>query len=416
MTEHTHLPSLADHYAQLLGLVAPWAIVEVDLDADKATLDIRVVEKDAATFPCPECGAASKLHDHAPERRWRHLDTMQFTTEIVARLPRVTCAEHGVKTVAVPWADSHARWTLLFERFAIEVLRNTSNLTRAITLLKIGWDSAHAIQERAVVRGLGRRTDERIEHVGVDEKNFLKGHRYASLATDLDRGRVLDVVEGRKKENAVALLNQAIPEKQRGSVTAGAMDMWAPFMDAWRAVFGPDTPIVHDKFHVSGYLGKAVDSVRKREHAALRKEGNDTLTKTKYLWLKNPDTWEAEEKRRFKELMGDELKVGRAWALKEAFRHFWDYARVWAARRFFDRWYFRATHSRLEPIVKMAKTLKRHLTGLLAYIEHAITNAVTEGLNSKIQSVKASARGFRTFAHYRIAILFHCGKLDMLPL
>jgi transposase len=212
------------------------------------------------------------------------------------------------------------------------------------------------------------------------------------------------------------LLNNAVPEEHRGTVNAGAMDMWPPFMDAWTEVFGPDAPIVHDKFHVSGYLGHAVDRVRRKEHKTLLQKGDDTLTKTKYLWLTNPDAWEEGEKQRFTELMHNELKVGRAWVLKEAFKRFWEYQREWAARRFFTRWYFRATHSRLKPVVEVAKTLKRHLDGLLAYIEHAITNAVTEGLNSKIQSVKASARGFRNFAHYRIAILFHCGKLDMLPL
>ena len=113
MKNHTHLPSLGDHYSQLLGLVEPWTIEDIDLNVEQATLDIHILEKDDACFSCPECGTASKLYDHAPERRWRHLDTMQFTTEIVARLPRVTCKVHGVKTVCVPWADPHARWTFI---------------------------------------------------------------------------------------------------------------------------------------------------------------------------------------------------------------------------------------------------------------------------------------------------------------
>ncbi|PIQ68605.1 MAG: ISL3 family transposase [Candidatus Taylorbacteria bacterium CG11_big_fil_rev_8_21_14_0_20_46_11] len=416
MKHHTHLPSLADHYSLLLGLVAPWTIENVALDVDKATLDLYVVPQDADTFPCPQCGVASRLHDHAPERRWRHLDTMQFVTEIVARLPRITCRKHGVKTVTIPWADPHARWTILFERFAIEVLQGTSNITRAMTLLKIGWEQAQAIREQAVARGLARRTNEDIPHVGLDEKSFLKGHHYASIATDIDKGRVLDVAEHRTREAATILLKKAIPEAQRGGVKAIAMDMWEPFMGAARAVFGEDTDIVHDKFHVSGYLGKAVDMVRKKEHRALKKEGDETLTNMKYLFLKNPDNWEAAEREQFAALRTDELKVGRAWSIKEAFRMFWEYSKEWSAKRFFNRWYFWATHARLQPIIDTAKTLKRHLDGLLAYITHHITNAVTEGLNSKIQAIKANARGFRNFEHYRIAILFSCGKLDMMPL
>ena len=412
MTHHTHLPSLGDHYSQLLGLVAPWTIADIDLNVEKATLDIHVVEKDIATLPCPECGTASRRYDHAPVRHWRHLDTMQFTTEIVARLPRIDCALHGVKTVAVPWADANTRWTLLFEAFAIDVLLGTSNITRAMTLLKIGWDSAQAIRERAVERGMVRRQEESIEYAGIDEKSFLKGHKYASLMTDLERGRVLDIVQDRTKESAQLLIKTAISERQCRGVKATAMDMWQPFMSAWQEA--STAPIVHDKFHISGYLGEAVDAVRRRENRTLLKEGDETLKGARYLFLKNE--LEGDEKTRFRSLMKEELKAGRAWALKEAFRHFWDFVRQSAARSFFDRWYFRATHSRLEPLIKVAKMLKRHLAGLLAHCAHDITNAVTEGLNSKIQSIKSSARGFRNFAHYRIAILFFCGKLDMRPL
>lgn len=412
MKNHTHLPSMEDHYSQLLGLVAPWTVRDVALDVERATLDIHVVERGDASFPCPECAAPSPLHDHAPERRWRHLDTMQFTTEIVTRLPRVSCAEHGVKTVAVPWADAHARWTLLFESFAIAVLQGTSNVTRAMALLHLGWEPLQAIRERAVERGLARREEETVEHVGIDEKSFLKGHRYASLMTDLDKGRVLDVVENRTKESAKTLIKAALSDKQLPGVRAVAMDMWRPFMDAWTEA--SVAPVVHDRFHVSKYLGEAVNVVRKQENRSLRGEGNDLLVGAKYLFLKNK--LEGEEKTRFRSLMQEDLKVGRAWALKEDFRHFWTYARECVARSFFNRWYFHATHSRLKPIIAVAKMLKRHLPGLLSHCAHDISNAVTEGLNSKIQYVKAGARGFRSFANYRIAILFHCGKLEMQPL
>ena len=117
----------------------------------------------------------------------------------------------------------------------------------------------------------------------------------------------------------------------------------------------------------------------------------------------------------FHNLAVDELKVGKAWSIKESFRHFWSYRYQGAAKAFFKSWYFWATHSRLKAVIETAKTIKRHLQGILAYLKHQITNAVTEGLNSKIQSIKANARGFRNFSNYRIAILFHCGKLNLHP-
>lgn len=411
---HQPLPSLDAHYALALGLVPPWIISNISLDTTGKTLDI-AIEYGSTKAPCLACGTECRVHDLRDKRSWRHLDMMQFQTTIHAHVPRTACPTHGVRSIKVPWAEPHSRFTLLFEAFAIEVLQNAAHISATKRILKLSWDQVHLIQKHAVNRGLSRRKDEEIVHVGLDEKSFLKGHRYASVATDLDRGRVLDVVKDRTKESAIALLNRAIPEERRGVVEAGAMDMWAPFMGAWADVFGKDTPIVHDKFHVAKYLGTAVDKVRRGEHRTLLKEGASVLTKTKYLWLKNPDTWEADEKKQFKELMEDGLKVGRAWALKEGFRKFWEYGKEWSALRFFNRWYFHATHSRLKPIIDVAKMLKRHIDGLLAYMEHTITNAVTEGLNSKIQTIKSNARGFRNFEHYRIAILFHCGKLDMMP-
>ena len=220
------------------------------------------------------------------------------------------------------------------------------------------------------------------------------------------------MVEGRTKESAKRLIATALSAEQLSLVRAAAMDMWAPFLDAWRGASG--APVVHDRFHVSKYLGEAVNAVRKLENRALRKDGNDLLVGAKYIFLKND--LGKDERARFRSLMREDLRVGRAWALKEDFRHFWAYVRECVARSFFDRWHFHATHSRLKPVIDVAKMLKRHLPGLLSHCAHGISNAVTEGLNSKIQFVKSSARGFRAFAHYRIAILFYCGKLEMRPL
>lgn len=407
-------PALGDHYAQALGLTKPWKVTAVTLDTAAKTVEIELVF-DARQAECPECSAPCGIYSLRERRSWRHLDMMQFTTTIHAQTPRTACVKHGVKTIVVPWADAHSRFTLLFERFAIEVLQATASVTQAQSLLRLSWDAVQRIKERGVERGLERRNaNEPIRNIGIDEKSFLKGHHYASLATDLDRGRVLDVVEHRTREAATVVLGKAVPESGRGLVEAGAMDMWEPFMQSWGVLF-PDAPIVHDKFHIVGYLGKAVDAVRKSEHRALKKDGNDILTSAKYLFLKNTENHTDDERARFQSLMQEELQVGRAWTLKEAFRHFWDYVQVSAARKFFNCWYFRATHSRLKPMIEVAKMMKRHLEGLLAYCLHQISNAVTEGLNSKIQSIKANARGFRNFEHYRIAILFGCGKLNMMP-
>lgn len=405
--------SVNQHYEQLLGITYPWEVSLVILDPDQKKLTIKVSWRQGNKTPCPACKQLCPINDHREERSWRHLDTMQFETIITCRVPWSACPTHGIKSIHVPWASDHSRFTLLFERFAIDVIHASKSTVQAEDILHLSWDQVHRIQEAAVRRGITRRGCEPLIHAGLDEKNFGAGHSYVSLLTDIDRGRVLGVVKGRTTESAEELWD-TVPDQQKQTVQAVAMDMWDAFMTATKEAV-PQAEIVHDKYHIAAYVGKAVDEVRRKEHKALTRNGDDLLKGTKYLWLRNRWNWSTEEKKTFRSFACDQLKVGRAWAMKEAFRHFWDYTYQGSARSFFKQWYYWATHSRLSPMIDTAKTLKRHLPGLVAYLEHHITNAVTEGLNSKIQTIKANARGFRNFDHYRVAILFHCGKLEMYP-
>jgi len=323
------------------------------------------------------------------------------------------CPEHGIKSMEVGWAEKHSRFTALFERLAIDVLLGCQNQSKGKGLLKLSWDEVHLIQEKAVQRGLRRRVLSGLKHIGVDEKSFLKGHQYATVLSDLDHPRVLDVGRERKEESLEELLNK-IAQEQRDQIQAVALDMWEPFINAVEQHL-PNADIVHDKFHIAKYLGEAVDKVRRAENRSLVKQADDTLKGTKYLWLTKPKTWTEQQQASFKELKDKGLKVGRAWSIKEMFSALLEYRYEKPARNFFKNWYGWATHARLKPMAEVAKKLKRHLDNILTYLKHRITNAVAEGLNSKIQQVKSVARGFRNFENFRIAILFFCGKLDMYP-
>ena len=109
------------------------------------------------------------------------------------------------------------------------------------------------------------------------------------------------------------------------------------------------------------------------------------------------------------------MKVGRAWALKEAFRHLWAYVYPASGWKFWKRWYFWAPHSRLAPMRQAAQTVHRHIENILTYFQHPVTNAMSEGLNSKIQKIKNMACGFRNIENFKTAIYFHCGGLDLYP-
>jgi transposase len=403
---------LQAHYTMLLGLDADWKVESVDLSLEEKRVEIHLVHQ-GGPLTCPDCDQRCPCADHAPQRQWRHLDTMQFQTVLRTRVPRSKCDHCGVKTIRVPWASRSSRFTLMFEAFAIQVLQACSSVQRASRLLRLDWSSANRIMERAVERGLEERTVDEVEHVGMDEKSFLRGQSYVSLLTDLDGRRVLDVVKGRTEEAADQLW-ESIPSDQRAQVKAVALDMWRAFMNS-AAKHVPHADVVHDKFHVAQHLNDAVDQVRRGENKALKKEGDQRLVGTKQLWLYRESNLPESRVSQFEVLKNTELKTARAWAIKEQFRWFWTYSHKGYASKFFNQWYSWAVRCRLKPIAKKAKMLKSHLDGLLAYSKHHITNAVSEGFNSKIQSIKANARGFRSFAGYRIRILFFCGKLNMLP-
>jgi len=405
---------LQRHYAQLLGINSPWEVKTVELKLAQRKVEIELGWQWGAAAKCPECGRECSIHDCAPERTWRHLDTMQFTTLIRARTPRSDCPEHGVKTMQVPWAAPQGRFTLLFERFAVEVLFASASISQGCELLGIGWDTAQEIMRRAVERGLDRRQLEQLKHVGMDEKSFKRGQSYITLLTDLEQSRVLDVVEERTAEAADQLWETLSPQ-QKQTVEAVAVDMWEPFIQTIQKQV-PAADIVHDKFHVSKYLGEAVDKVRRQEHKELMAQGDEILKGTRQLWLYNPQNFSPDQAEEFSALKDLQLKVARAWAAKELFSKFWAYQEEGWARRFFKDWFGWVSRSRLKPVVEVARMLKRHLENLLTYLKHHITNAVTEGFNSKIQSLKSAARGFRSFRNYRIRILFFCGKLNLYPL
>lgn len=405
---------LQKHYALLLGVGSPWEVKIVELKLQEKKVEIELGWQWGSAAKCPECGCECSIHDSAPERTWRHLDTMQFTTLIRARTPRAECPEHGVKTMTVPWAVPQGRFTLLFERFAVEVLLACASVSQACELLGIGWEAAHEIMRRAVERGLERRQLDQLQHLGMDEKSFKRGHSYITLLTDLNQSRVLEVVEERTCEAADQLW-KTLSLEQKAAVEAVAVDMWEPFIQTIKKQV-PEADIVHDRFHVSKYLNESVDKVRRQEHKELLAEGDETLKGTRQLWLYNPQHFSAEQRDEFSGLKDLELKVARAWAMKELFSKFWEYQEEGWARRFFKGWFSWVSRSRLKPMADVARMLKRHLENLLTYLRHHITNAVTEGLNSKIQSIKSAARGFRNFKNYRTRILFFCGKLDLYPL
>ena len=401
-------------FTKILGLRAPWFIQQVVVDEQTQRVDIYVDHEPEIRVRCPVCDELYGLYDHAPERVYRHLNTCQMQTYIHVRPPRVNCPTHGVKQIGSEFGENGSELSFGLKRFVIQVAQECS-MEATARLCGLSWDQSWNTLERAVDRGRARKPRRVPCRMGVDEKSVARGHKYESLVYDIDAGTVEFVWDDRGRESLESYYRQ-FSRKELSGIKAIAMDMWDPFIAATRKhVPGAEKKIVFDRFHVMRHVLKAVDQIRKNEHRQLSEAGKSLLKGTKYLWLwsqENVPVWRQEE---FAVLRAQDLKVCRAWAMKENLRRMWDYRYAAPMRSFFKRWYFWATHSRLKPMITAAKTLKAHIDNIVTYAKHRITNALGEAINAKIEKVKRMACGFRNRAHYRTAIYFHCGGLDLFP-
>lgn len=403
-----------DLYATILGIVKPWKVTDVRMDLEANEIEVEVTCT-VDTWACPECQTQMAIKEYN-QRRWRHLDSCQFKTYIVCNVPRVTCDKHGSQTVRVPWADERSRFTLLFERLAIDVMKMTSQ-KGAARILGMTWDQAEGIKERAVRRGLERKKNGPPQRVCFDEKAVAKGHTYATVVVRLDNGKPsVDYIAETREQKASDGYWQQWTRTALETVESVAMDMWQPFADSVRThVPGGASKIVYDGFHLVGRLNKAVDLVRRSEHAHLSVDGNTCLKGTRYWWLYGYENIPQRCRRSFKELLSANLKTGKAWSIKETFRAFYDCSTVSDARSFFNDWYRTAIRSRLEPIMAFARSCKKHLENILTHFVHHLSNAHAESMNSNIGAMITKARGYRSFERLKRDLLFHHGGLELYP-
>jgi transposase len=378
-------------YTRMLNIKLPWYIDRVIVDEGRQRIDVYIVHEPDIRARCPECQEFFSVYDHGPEREYRHLDTCEMQTYIHVNLPRVQCPLHGVRQIVSEFGEQPGM-TFSFEQRMLDIAQHC-DIKATSEMCRVSWDICWNTVERAVERGFARKNKTIPERIGIDEKSVGKGHRYETLVYDLDRGTVEFVCEDRSQESLEQYFRQFTPEELK-TVRVVTMDMWEPYIAATRnCIPDADRKIVFDRFHVMRYVVDAVDSVRKGENRTLIKQGEEILKGTRYLWLWNKENIPEYRQEEFAELRKSNLKVGRAWALKEQLREMWDYRYTECMRKFFNRWYRWAIRSRLGPMMKAARTLHRHIDNIVTYARHRITNAMGESINSRIEKVKRMACG-----------------------
>ena len=397
-----------EFYQQLLKPPSPWKVTAVELTGDR--IDVWLSHP-PVEWPCPECGDLCNVYDHTEERAWRHLNTCEYKTWIHAKLPRVRCDHHGVKQVTAPLSAPHSRFTYSMECWVIDVLLEC-NRTGAGRLTDLSWDQVDRVMQKAVERGLDRREEQLPESMGIDEKSVFKRHKYCTLITDIKEGTIFEVLNARTKEVVEPWFEER--EELLKDVQTVAMDMSAGY--AGVVARNTDADICFDHFHVTQKVVDAVNEVRKQEQKQLPEEvSKKEFFRARYLFLYNEENVPEKRAEQFERLKSIAVKTSRAWAIKESFRDIWSCTTEEDAEAFFKKWFWWATHSRLEPIRQAAHTIKNHWEGVVNAIVHKVSNACTEGLNSKLETIKRDACGFRSKERFRIAALFHCGGLKLYP-
>lgn len=396
----------------LLNLEEDWQVKKVEADYRLSDIKI-IIEFVGKQAECPKTLEMCKLYDHAPERTWRHLDTMQYKTYISCKLPRVRNKNGKVITIVPPWASKHERHTYLFEHAVIELLLATKNQTKTTELMRCGFNVINRVIHLSTERGLSRRnlSDLQFEHLSIDEKSFKKGHKYVSVLSHPRSGCIIDVEEDRTKESVRKLLNKSLTEKQQSEVKTISMDMWKAYLSVSKEKL-PNAEIVHDRFHLVKYLNEAIDKVRKREVKT-----NEELRNSRYVLLKNQENLTEKQRIKFDAIRRANYEVSKAWEVRENFRDLFNQEHKKAnGFMLFIKWAQSSISKQIKEVSKVVNMFENHLTGVVNALVTNFNNAMAERLNGKIQELKTAGRGYRTFEKFRSAILFFHGGLNLYPL
>lgn len=383
-------------FSLMAGIEEPWILERVEVDEEK-DLHMYVKYKRGNKFKCIKCSELCSVYDTV-EKTWRHLNCFEHKTFIHCRVPRIQCEKHGVHLVDVPWASKNSGFTLLFEEFVMQLAKKMSILS----ISKLVDESNGRLW-----RIVHRYANEYIENlelsavtkIGLDETS-RKGHEYITVFIDLDTSRIIYIAEG-KKASTIKEFKDFF-EKHKGkieNVTDITCDMNMGFTTEIKRTF-KKAKITYDKFHVVKVINEALDKVRKTEVSE-----QPQLKKTKYLWLKNKTNLNTEQELKLQKMSKMNLKTGRAYRLKIAFQDIYNmnYSKEIAELEF-KEWIQWAVRSKLEEFKKAAKTIGNKLEGIINYFENRLTNAVLEGINSMIQSIKSRARGYKKMENFKAMI------------
>ena len=408
--------SIEQLFSTALGIVDPWYIKSVNFDSVNKKLDIEVDFKKGSKFkddssntntnPILADSKVYKVYDTI-KKTWRHLNFFEHECYLHCRTPRIQTDAGTTKLIMPAWSGIMNGWTLLFEAFIMKLAKQMP-VNNVADLLKISDDK---IWQMLDIYTYGARINENysdIKTIGIDETSIAKRHQYISLFVDLYKKRTIFVADGKSSQTITDFTidlkeHNGTPEQ----IKEVSCDMSPAFIKGVKDAL-PEAQITFDKFHILKIINEAVDKVRQEEALT-----NPLLKKTRYIWLKNDANLTTKERAKKVELsMPDlNLKAMKAMHIRENFQAIYLAENINRFEQLLQKWYLWAIKSRLEPMIKAAKTIKNHWDGIIRWKISAINNGILEGLNSVLQAAKRKARGYGK-KHFQTIAYLMTGKLD----
>jgi len=361
---------------------------------------------------CSACGRRCKIVGLAKESRsWRDPPIHGIEVYLVYHPREVLCPTHGRLQEEIPWAEAQSRITY---RFEYTLLRFAQQMTQkaGAQLLKIPKSTFSNLLHRIVTREREGHRIRGLAVLGVDEIAYCRGHKYATIAYDLDRSKVIWIGAGKGSETLERFLMKHLSAYQRKQIEYACCDMSKAYTSVIKRCLKTATLII-DRFHVVKALNEAMDEVRKDEWRKVEKSKKPFFKGLRWLLFRHSSTRRKGQTKTIMKLKGGNNRIFRAWVLKDEFEHFWTYQYIGSAKKFLKSWTTRALKSRLEPMRKFVATLREHQEHILPFLETGITNAKGEGINRVLQMVKQRASGFANLDAFSDLIYLVIGDLDI---
>ena len=381
-------------------------------------VEVTVVPRRNSQAICSCCGERAPLYDRLEGRRFEFIPLWGYRVFLLYVMRRVQCAQCGVKVEQVPWASGKRELTDTYQQFLAHWAKKLSWKEVAISF-RTSWEKVFQAVETVVQWGLEHRDLSGITALGVDEIAWRKGHNYLTMVYQIDAGNTRLLWVGKERTVKTLLRFFRFFGKERSqALQYVCSDMWKPYLKVIQKKAGQAVHIL-DRYHIVAKLNEAIDKVRAAEHRQMQTDGYEPLLKNaRWCLLKRPENLTEKQEAKLKDLLQYNLKSVRAYLLKEDFTGFWDYVSPAWAEQFLDRWCTRVMRSRIEPMKKVAKTIRRHKPLILNWFKakKAFSSGIVEGLNNKAKVTTRNAYGFRTYRGAEIALYHALGNLPTPPM